>query len=110
MKCVSQGLLVLSLLLLMPVAQADDDSGGYAFQLDNDLFSTAHRDQDYSWGAAFTYASPHPGKLLRPLHSVRDKLDAWLVPDESESGGWAPAQQATQMGILAMTPRTLRSA
>ena len=25
---------------------------GFSFQLDNDLFSGAHRDQDYSWGAA----------------------------------------------------------
>jgi hypothetical protein len=110
MKRFSQGLAVLSLLSLIGVAQADEDPGRYAFQLDNDLFSTAHRDQDYSWGAAFTYASPHPGMLMRPLHAVRDKLDDWLVPDESESGRWAPEQQATQMGILAMTPSTLRSA
>lgn len=109
MQRFKQGLAVLSLLVLIPVAQADDDSGGYAIQIDNDLFSTAHRDQDYSWGGAFTYASPHPGKLMRPLHSVRDKLDDWLVPDESESGRWAPEQQATQIGILAMTPETLRS-
>jgi hypothetical protein len=54
MKRFSQGLAVLSLLSLIPVAQADADGGGYSFQLDNDLFSTAHRDQDYSWGAALT--------------------------------------------------------
>jgi Uncharacterized protein conserved in bacteria (DUF2219) len=82
---------------------------GYSIQLDNDLFSGSHRDQDYSWGMAVTYASPRPGKLMRPLHSVRDRLDEWLVPDETERGGWTPEQQATQMGILAMTPQSLRS-
>jgi hypothetical protein len=85
------------------------DQGGYSVQIDNDLFSGAHRDQDYSWGAAVTYDSPRPGKLIRPLHSIRDTLDEWLVPDESESGRWAPEQQATQVGILAMTPQSLRS-
>jgi hypothetical protein len=109
MKRLQQALLVLTVLLSIPAAQADEDIDRYAFQLDNDLFSTAHRDQDYSWGAAYTYASPRPGKLMRPLHSVRDKLDEWLVPNESESGLWAPQEQATQIGILAMTPQTLRS-
>jgi hypothetical protein len=99
-------------------AQAYDESNvelpllserGVAIQLDNDLFSGAHRDQDYSWGMAVTYASPRPGKVMRPLHAIRDRLDEWLVPDESASGRWAPEQQATQMGILAMTPRSLRS-
>jgi hypothetical protein len=83
---------------------------GYAVQLDNDLFSGAHRDQDYSWGGAVTYASPRPGPVLKPLHGSRRFLDRWLVPDESDRTGWAPAQQATQIGILAMTPETLKSA
>jgi hypothetical protein len=85
--------------------------GGYAITLDNDLFSGAHRDQDYSWGGAVTYASPRPGPLLTPLHDTRRFLDRWLVPDESSSRlGWTPTQQATQMGILAMTPQSLKSA
>jgi hypothetical protein len=83
--------------------------GGYAVQIDNDLFSGAHRDEDYSWGGAVTYASPRPGKLTKPLHDTRAFLDRWLVPDETENAGWTPAQQATQIGILAMTPETLRS-
>src|SRR5688572_14467503 len=41
--------------------------GGYAISIDNDLFSGAHRDEDYSWGGAVTYASPRPGPLLAPL-------------------------------------------
>jgi hypothetical protein len=84
-------------------------SGGYAIQLDNDLFSGAHRDQDYSWGGAVTYASPRPGPLMRPLHSTRRFLDRWLAPDESDRRAWDPEQQATQIGILAMTPETLKS-
>jgi hypothetical protein len=83
--------------------------GGYAITLDNDLFSGAHRDQDYSWGGAVTYASPRPGPLLAPFHKTRAFLDRMLVPDESDRHGWASAQQATQMGILAMTPQTLKS-
>jgi hypothetical protein len=82
---------------------------GYAVQLDNDLFSGAHRDEDYSWGAAVTYASPRPGALMRPMHKTRAFLDRYLVPDESNRTGWAPAQQATQVGIIAMTPESLRS-
>jgi hypothetical protein len=84
--------------------------GGYAISIDNDLFSGAHRDEDYSWGGAVTYASPRPGPVLAPLHDARRFLDRWLAPDESTRRGWEPAQQATQMGILAMTPETLRSA
>jgi hypothetical protein len=96
------------------VARQRDDlstigESGYSIQLDNDLFSGSHRDQDYSWGGAATWSSPHPGKLMRPLHSIRDTLDGLLVPDESDSGRWAAGQQATQVGILAMTPQTLRS-
>jgi Uncharacterized protein conserved in bacteria (DUF2219) len=99
-------------------AQARDQSsaeipyasdGGYSIQIDNDFFSGAHRDQDYSWGGGVTYDSPSPGKLMRPLHATRRWFDSWLVPDESENGRWAPQQQATQIGILAMTPQTLRS-
>lgn len=82
---------------------------GYAIQLDNDLFSGAHRDEDYSWGAAVTYSSPRPGPLMRPLHKTRAFLDRYLVPDESARTGWTPAQQATQIGILAMTPESLRT-
>jgi len=82
---------------------------GYSLQIDNDLFSGASRDQDYSWGGAFTYASPHPGRLMSPLHSVRRHLDEWVAPLESDSRAFTPEQQATQIGILAMTPQTLRS-
>jgi hypothetical protein len=84
-------------------------NGGYAIQLDNDLFSGAHRDQDYSWGGGVTYSSPRPGPLLAPLHRSRAFLDSWLAPDESARNGWAPEQQATQVAILAMTPQTLKS-
>lgn len=112
-----RGYMTVALLALAATAAADDgrddfsgiNEGGYAIQLDNDLFSGAHRDQDYSWGMAVTYDSPRPGKLMQPLHSVRRHLDNWLVPDETQTRGWTPAQQATQMGILAMTPQSLRS-
>jgi hypothetical protein len=83
------------------------DDAEYSIQIDNDFFSGAHRDEDYSWGGAGTWAAPHPGKLTRPLHSVRSALDRLLVPDESESGRWQPEQQAMQVGIIAMTPRSL---
>lgn len=89
--------------------QTPFDERGYSLQIDNDLFSGTSRDQDYSWGGAFTYSSPHPGPLLRPLHSVRQHLDAWLAPREPDSLRFTPEQQATQIGILAMTPQTLRS-
>ncbi len=78
--------------------------GGYAIQLDNDLFSGAHRDQDYSWGGGVTYASPNPGPVMKPLHATRRFLDRWLAPDESDQNSFVPQQQATQIGILAMTP------
>ena len=87
--------------------QASLTERGYSLQIDNDLFSGASRDEDYSWGGAFTYASPHPGPVLRPLHAVRRQLDEWLTPRESDSRDFAPEQQATQIGILAMTPQTI---
>jgi hypothetical protein len=90
--------------------QAPYDERGFSLQIDNDLFSGASRDQDYSWGGAVTYASPHPGRLMRPLHSVRRHMDDWLAPRDSDSRDFTPEQQATQIGILAMTPATLRSA
>jgi hypothetical protein len=41
---------------------------------------------------------------------LRRQLDSWLAPEEdSESREFAPEHQATQLGILAMTPQTLRS-
>jgi outer membrane protein LpxR len=94
---------------LSSLEQAPFSERGYALQLDNDLFSGASRDQDYSWGGAFTYSSPHPGPLLKPLHSLRRQLDAGLAPRESDSHEFTPQQQATQIGILAMTPQTLKS-
>lgn len=84
-----------------------DHERRYSIQLDNDFFSGAHRDQDYSWGGAATYASPRPGFLLRPLHAARHHLDDWLMPEEIEPGAAAIAQQATQIGIVAMTPHAL---
>jgi hypothetical protein len=39
-----------------------DRDSGYAIQLDNDFFTGAHRDEDYSWGAAVTYGSTRPGR------------------------------------------------
>lgn len=89
--------------------QAPFDERGYSLQIDNDLFSGASRDQDYSWGGAFTYASPHPGAILAPLHTARRQLDDWITPRESDSRDFTPEQQATQIGVLAMTPRTIDS-
>jgi hypothetical protein len=83
------------------------DDAGYSIQVDNDLISGAHRDEDYSWGGAATWASPHPSRLTRHLHSIRDRLDDWLVPDESERDRWQAQQQAMQAGIVAMTPRRI---
>jgi hypothetical protein len=90
-------------------AQRFEDEARYSIQIDNDFFSGAHRDEDYSWGGAGTWAAPHPGKLTRPLHSIRGALDDLLVPDELERGRWQPEQQAMQVGIIAMTPRAIGS-
>lgn len=101
-------MLTLTLVVLTGAAAAAEyRDGGYAIRIDNDLFSGAHRDQDYSWGGAGTWASPHPGALTRPLHWSRRKLDALLSPDESTGLRWQPEQQATQLGIIAMTPRAI---
>ena len=75
-------------------------------QIDNDLFSGAHRDQDYSWGAARD-TTPRRVRASCCGRCIQCETSwmTWLVPDETESGGWAPEQQATQIGILAMTPQ-----
>jgi hypothetical protein len=46
---------------------------------------------------------------MKPFHSSRRFLDRWLAPDESDSSSFAPLRQATQIGILAMTPQSLKS-
>jgi len=95
-------------------SESFDDSqwitdGGYAIQIDNDFFSGASRDQDYSWGGGVTYSSPQPGKFLAPLHRVRAFLDRSHSSDSSDLRSWTPGQQATQISLLAFTPGTLRS-
>lgn len=82
---------------------------GYSIQLDNDYFAGAHVDQDYSWGAAVTLATQRPRFPLRPLHVARASLDS-LVPGGPAARAWTQEHRATQFGILAMTPGTLRSA
>jgi len=44
------------------------------------------------------------------VHRTRAFLDRWLLLNESDRHTWVPAQQATQVALLAMTPQTLRSA
>jgi len=83
---------------------------GFSFQLDNDLFSGAHRDQDYSWGAALTLASPRPRGIARPLDRARDHIESWFTSGDAGAAAFAPETHAIQYGILAMTPSTLRSA
>lgn len=91
----------------------DDSSyateSGFSFQLDNDLFSGAHRDQDYSWGAALTLASPQPRGIARPLDKARDRIESWFTIGDAGAASFGPETHATQYGILAMTPSTLRS-
>jgi hypothetical protein len=82
---------------------------GFSFQLDNDLFSGAHRDQDYSWGAALTLASPRPSGIARPLDDARDRIESWFTTGDAGASAFGPETHATQYGILAMTPSTLRS-
>jgi hypothetical protein len=83
--------------------------GGYTVQIDNDLFSLAHVDQDYSWGGGATVDTPHPGGILKPIHAARARIEALFAPPETDANSWAPEQRATQFGVLAMTPGTLRS-
>jgi hypothetical protein len=82
---------------------------GFSFQLDNDLFSGAHRDQDYSWGAALTLASPRPRGIAKPLDRARDHIEGWFTTGDAGASAFGPETHATQFGILAMTPSTLRS-
>jgi hypothetical protein len=82
---------------------------GFAVQLDNDLFSGAHRDQDYSWGAAFTRNSHPRSGVLGSVERIRERLERALIDDPEQQRSWQPPAHATQHGIIAMTPSTLRS-
>jgi hypothetical protein len=115
----------LALLALLPgavPAQAASEAGaealeeipvfadrGFSVQLDNDLFSGAHRDEDYSWGAAVTFASPQTRRVFRPLDSIRSHIANWLTPASLESASVMPGKRAAQIGIIGMTPDTLKS-
>jgi len=82
---------------------------GFAVQLDNDLFSGAHRDQDYSWGAAFTQNSHPTSGVLGSVERLRERLEHTLIDESNQETSWQPRAHATQFGIIAMTPSTLRS-
>jgi hypothetical protein len=77
---------------------------GVAIHLDNDLFTGAGEDSDYSWGATITIGSPEPGQLSAPLDRARRGI-ASLLPDREA----AAVSRATQFGIIAMTPDDLES-
>lgn len=83
---------------------------GVSVQLDNDLFSGAHRDQDYSWGVAVTFASPEGQRIAAPFDAVRARLESWLTPPRLAATGTLQQSHALQVGLLGMTPSTLRSA
>ena len=78
---------------------------GVAFHLDNDLFTGAGDDSDYSWGATLTFGSPEPGRLAAPLDRARQSIASLLSDRET-----AAVSRATQFGIIAMTPDDLKSA
>ena len=82
---------------------------GFAIQLDNDLFSGAHRDEDYSWGVAVSFATPTTNRLFAPLDRVRHGLYSWLTPGSADDEVWLQQGRSVQLGLLAMTPETLRS-
>jgi hypothetical protein len=83
---------------------------GVSIQLDNDLFSGAHRDQDYSWGMAAAFASPTSSRLFRPLDRARNQIYSRVTPGDANRPGWQPDERGVQIGVIAMTPSTLRSA
>ena len=80
------------------------DEGGVSIQLDNDLFSGSERDQDFSWGATLTVASPQPHRIAAPIERARARI-APLLGSASVPGAYV--SRATQLGILAMTPKDL---
>jgi len=83
---------------------------GVAIQIDNDLFSGAHRDEDYSWGVAVSFATPTANRLFAPLDRVRDRLHSWVTPEgPDDEYAWLSQARSVQLGLLAMTPETLRS-
>jgi len=82
---------------------------GFIVQMDNDLFSGAHRDKDYSWGFAVTFASPTARLLMTPVDRVRGSLESLFSRGSGDSGAWLSQSGAAQVGLLAFTPRTLKS-
>lgn len=80
---------------------------GVSIHLDNDLFTGTHRDHDYSWGIAATFAAPEPGRIVRPIERLRARLDAWLPGDHPTA---SHRSRTTQVGLLGMTPKDLESA
>ncbi len=88
--------------------------GGYAIQLDNDLFLRRTSPIRTTAGVVVvTYASPNPGPVMRPLISTRSTgfAVAWgSRPTRSQIRAASTPRQATQIGILfspAMTPGSL---
>lgn len=86
------------------------DARGLAVHVDNDLFSGAHRDEDYSWGFTATFAAPSSNSLLAPLDRARERVDRWLTAADGPDGLGSFEHRSVQVGLIAMTPETLRSA
>jgi len=78
---------------------------GVAVHLDNDLFTGAGSDSDYSWGATATFGSERLGRFVVPLDRARNGI-ASLLPEREA----AASSRASQLGIIAMTPDDLKSA
>lgn len=103
-KTAAAATLATTLLVGMPAyAQVERDYTGVRIHLDNDLFAGGERDRDYTGGLAVTVsgAAARDGFL---------SLDPALARIDALSGGEsAQVYSARQFGLIAFTPKNIRS-
>ena len=100
--------LFLTVLVLSPMAHAENSDSVIALSTDNDLFAPTQTDRDYTAGVAITYSSNSEDFLENPASGISQNLDRFLLSgigaDISE-----PESAALEFGIYGFTPEEIKA-
>lgn len=100
--------LFLTVLVLSPMAHAENSDSVIALSTDNDLFAPTQTDRDYTAGVAITYSSNSEDFLENPVSGISQNLDRFVLSgigaDINE-----PESAALEFGIYGFTPEEIKA-
>lgn len=100
--------LFLTVLVLSPMAHAENSDSVIALSTDNDLFAPTQTDRDYTAGLAITYSSNSEDFLGNPVSGISQNLDRFVLSgigaDINE-----PESAALEFGIYGFTPEEIKA-